>query len=387
MTPRQQQYVPGLDLLRFFAACVVMVFHLAFWSWAYPEGQVARASRNVADFQGWADFSAIGWAGVQIFFVISGFVIAISGQHSTTFKFFQSRFVRLVPGVIVCASITFVAWILIDVGYTMHHIIEFTRSVLFHPMPPWIDSVYWTLGVEVFFYAVVFTLIALNRFDWIKRVMIVIGFVSTAFWVGYFASAAQGESGVFEIFRIVQWSRLSQLLLLQHGVFFAIGVLLWLQLMKRRTRDQSIWLCVFVIGGCLQIAAETHLKLDKTGFTVSPLLPCAIWLGSLVFFYLSVKYNARMHAMSPGVLQLFRRLGLMTYPLYLLHNVTGGAVMGTLARWGLPTTLALALAMTFILALSWWVSTAPEPMLQKLSRSVLSSVHSRWRASLPLRAP
>ena len=43
MKVNQAQYVPGLDLLRFFAACIVMVFHLAFWSWAFPAGQIALA--------------------------------------------------------------------------------------------------------------------------------------------------------------------------------------------------------------------------------------------------------------------------------------------------------------------------------------------------------
>ena len=78
MHSRPLTYVPGLDLLRFFAACVVMIYHLAFWSWAFPEAQVARASRGVADFEHWAEFTRAGWAGVQIFFVISGFVIALT---------------------------------------------------------------------------------------------------------------------------------------------------------------------------------------------------------------------------------------------------------------------------------------------------------------------
>jgi peptidoglycan/LPS O-acetylase OafA/YrhL len=45
------EYVPGLDLLRFGAASAVMLYHLAFWSWAFPAGQVALASKGLADFR------------------------------------------------------------------------------------------------------------------------------------------------------------------------------------------------------------------------------------------------------------------------------------------------------------------------------------------------
>src|SRR5690606_19091278 len=150
---------------------------------------------------------------------------------------------------------------------------------------------------------------------------------------------------------------------LQHGVFFAIGVLLWLQLMQRSTRAQALWLALFTLGGCLQIAAETHLKLEKTAIAISPLLPCAVWLGALVFIYFAVRWNARVQALPQRWLQLLRRLGLMTYPLYLLHNVAGGALMGSLAQAGMPTAHALGGSVIGVTALSWWVSTGPEPRL------------------------
>jgi peptidoglycan/LPS O-acetylase OafA/YrhL len=383
MKHQQPQYVPGLDLLRFLAACVVMVFHLAFWSWAYPAGQVARASKGVADFRPWADFTMAGWAGVQIFFVISGFVIALSAEHSGAYKFFVSRVVRLVPGAWICATITLAAWLLIDVGPLRTHLLNYARSVIFFPFPTWIDSVYWTLGVEVFFYALVMALVAANRFRWIKPIMCGLGLASTLFWVGFTLAATEPNSALFELFSRLQWSRVAQLLLLQHGVFFAIGVLLWLQLVKQPRVDQLVWLSIFVVGAGLQIGAEASLKLEKTGLTFSPALPCAIWVGAMALFWFAVANNARMRAMPAGLLKLLRRLGLMSYPLYLLHNVAGGAVMGSLVSWGASTTVALWLAVAFVMVLSWWVSVMPEPALQQRIRSVLNNVGLRWRLVKP----
>lgn len=382
MKVQQAQYVPGLDLLRFFAACIVMIFHLAFWSWAFPAGQVALASHGVADFQDWTTFAPFGWAGVQIFFVISGFVIVVSAERSNPFKFFVSRFTRLVPAVWICATITLLAWQLVDAPTSpLSMFAMYVRSVAFFPTGAWIDSVYWTLGVEICFYALVCALLLADRQRWIVPVMCGVGLISTLFWVGYTVAAMDRNSAIFAVFSQVQWSRLGQLTLIQHGVFFAFGVMLWSRLLKQRAPSQLAWLAVFAIGGCLQIAGESMLKLEKTGMSFSPLTPCAIWLGAMLFFWLAVANNARVQQLPIWVLQLLRRLGLMTYPLYLLHNVTGGALMGAFAEAGASDHLALTGAITSVLALSWWISKVPEPALQKSTRALLEFLQARWPAN------
>jgi peptidoglycan/LPS O-acetylase OafA/YrhL len=382
MKTHPAQYVPGLDLLRFFAACIVMVFHLAFWSWAFPTGQVAIASHGVANFQDWTTFAPFGWAGVQIFFVISGFVIVVSAERSSAYKFFVSRFTRLVPAVWVCATIALLAWVLVDVGTRPLSLFAmYVRSVAFFPKGAWIDSVYWTLGVEICFYALMLLLLMTSRQHWIKPVMCAIGLMSTLFWIGYTLAAQDQGSALFGVFSQVQWSRLAQLLLIQHGVFFAFGVLLWSQLLKQPSRGQLAWLALFAVGGCLQIAGESMLKLEKTGLDFSPLTPCAIWLSAMLFFWIAVANNARAQQLPAWCLQFLRRLGLMTYPLYLLHNVTGGALLGALIEMGIPAGAALAGTIVVVLALSWWISKVPEPALQRSTRTLFESLRARWQTT------
>jgi peptidoglycan/LPS O-acetylase OafA/YrhL len=382
MKTHHAQYVPGLDLLRFFAACIVMVFHLVFWSWAFPAGQIALASHGVADFRGWDMFAPFGWAGVQIFFVISGFVIVVSAERSSAYKFFVSRFTRLVPAVWICATIALFAWLLVDAGMRPLSLFAmYVRSIAFFPTGAWIDSVYWTLGVEICFYALMFVLLTIDRQRWIKPIMCGVGLVSTLFWIGYTLAAQDRNSAMFELFSRVQWSRLAQLLLIQHGVFFAFGVLLWSYFLKKAARAELAWLALFAVGGCLQIAGESMLKLEKTGMSFSPLTPCIIWLSAMVFFWVVVANNARVQQLPAWCLQLLRRLGLMTYPLYLLHSVTGGALLGAFVEWGIPTGLALAASVTIVLALSWWISKVPEPALQKSTRALFAAVQARWHAA------
>lgn len=387
MKVNNPEYVPGLDVLRFAAACAVMLYHLAFWSWAFPAGQVALASKGLADFRDWPLITAVGWIGVQIFFVISGFVIATSAASSSASRFFISRFTRLVPAAWVCATITLAAWLLIDVGSPTSHLRAYANSIAFVPMPTWIDSVYWTLGVEVAFYSLVLGLVAYNRFHWLKPVMCTIGVISSSFWFGYGYAALDRDSALFAWFSTVQWSRLAQLALLHHGVFFAIGVLLWMQLMRKATRDQTLWLLLFVAGGCMQIAADSHLKFEKTGLMLSPILACAIWLGALLLLCWMVQYNDRVRALPERALRTLRRLGLVTYPLYLLHNVTGGAVLGALLGWGIAATNALLLTIVAIIALSWWVSVTPEPALQRATRTRLTSLANRLGSAAARRQP
>jgi peptidoglycan/LPS O-acetylase OafA/YrhL len=138
---------------------------------------------------------------------------------------------------------------------------------------------------------------------------------------------------------------------------------------------------LFAFGGCLQIAGESMLKLEKTGMSFSPLTPCAIWLSAMLFFWIVVANNARVQQLPGWCLQLLRRLGLMTYPLYLLHSVTGGALLGAFVDVGIPTGPALAVSVTIVLALSWWISKVPEPALQKSTRALFAALQTRWQGA------
>ena len=74
-----RDYILGVDIIRFLSAVGVAAFHLT-WSnpaatWGFP----------------------VGWVGVQLFFVISGLVIANSAYHSNWRRFARGRVLRLYP--------------------------------------------------------------------------------------------------------------------------------------------------------------------------------------------------------------------------------------------------------------------------------------------------
>jgi peptidoglycan/LPS O-acetylase OafA/YrhL len=70
---------------------------------------------------------------------------------------------------------------------------------------------------------------------------------------------------------------------------------------------------------------------------------------------------------------------MMTFPLYLLHQVVGGAIMGALVLGGWNRWLALATSVALVLAASWLIARHLEPALQRVTKQALLLI----RAYLP----
>src|SRR5512138_1205717 len=99
-----------LDPLRFGAALGVAVFHLMFYSWAGASIGAPQSFEHffAADIQfpDASPFTWFGWVGVEIFFVISGFVIANSASNATAKEFLFGRALRLYPAVWVASTLS-----------------------------------------------------------------------------------------------------------------------------------------------------------------------------------------------------------------------------------------------------------------------------------------
>lgn len=280
---------PGIDLIRLSAAFIVVAYHLGFS--ASRDGPLA-----------WA--CSAGWVGVPVFFVVSGFVIALTAEGRTAGQFALSRFLRLYPAAWICASITFLV-----AGGTWA---EFGRSVILFPLGPWIDNVYWTVAVELVFYALVF--VALWRSGDLRELAAGLGLYSSAFWV-------------LKAIRIIDLTGIENyagfLLLAHDGVFFAIGMCLW---QKRPRLAVS-----FSVIGFGAVLARSHAI---TEVEVAPFfVPAAIWLAALMLIVFSSRRPA---------LWSVRTLGLMTYPLYLVHNEVGRVIKSSAAPLGQAAAFAIA---------------------------------------------
>lgn len=135
--------IKELDALRGLAAISVVIYHLSV--------SIPKVSYRFN----------LGCMGVDLFFIISGFVIFMTIQKCTSWKdFVVNRFARLYPVYWVCVSLTFLSIILIHyidripTPYSNPLIVylgNLTMLQYFLKLPN-IDGPYWTLIIELCFY-------------------------------------------------------------------------------------------------------------------------------------------------------------------------------------------------------------------------------------------
>lgn len=352
----QKGHLAGIDILRFLAAALVMLFHLGFWSWRPETSTPKLISGGAYAFPELGLFASASWVGVEIFFVISGFVIVYSATGSAG-QFLRSRVLRLVPGAWLAAPLSAMLLVLVTDLSNAEIGTRLLRSMVFWPFGPWVDGVYWTLGIEIAFYGLIWLLLAVGGRRHLVSVLCLLGLASTLFWL-----AANIEPAA----SFVRWRadvRATELTLLPHGVFFAIGGLLWALLCDRGSRWLWVVVAVSTVGGLLEIAHVAEPRSALVGSALSTVLAQVMWFLGVVAVGVSVVYQAKI---GPALGSVWvRRLGLATYPLYLLHDVLGASVLFWASAAGVSRWNALAAAIILSIVASVVIAAALEPVLRR----------------------
>ncbi|WGF89083.1 acyltransferase family protein [Marinivivus vitaminiproducens] len=353
----RHDYLYGLDLIRFASAVLVAFFHLGFSTWASPTSGGSKLIEGAYTLPAFAHFTWFGWVGVQIFFVISGFVIANSANGATPMAFLRSRVLRLYPAVWVCVPLT--ALVLLAEGLTANLRDKTIASMLLIPVGPWIDGQYWTLGVEIVFYACVFSMLALGVFRWIEAFAVLLAAVSGVFLVAHAFFA--------DLDFLVEGK--ARVLLLAHGVFFSLGILIWLWSQNRLSLLGHVAVAFATFGAALQIRDHTlgmSERVTESPFVIGEYwaVAVAVWAASCLAIMLSFTMRHAFDRLSPGILSAIRAAGLATYPLYLLHFAIGVAAMREWSQAGLSPALGLFVVVAALSAAAWLVSGVAEPWIR-----------------------
>ena len=132
--------------------------------------------------------------------------------------------------------------------------------------------------------------------------------------------------------------------MLNHGCFFALGI--WLFISANRTLTTLEWVAVAVtcLSGCAEIYyfSDFLLKAIPAISDESVFLPILVWAAAVLLIGFAANKNRRLpDTASPEAPAYLRTLGLITYPLYLTHNVTGTAMIRVLTDAGLDASLAV----------------------------------------------
>ena len=365
---RAQKHILGLDIIRAAAAVMVMTYHLTFFvNIGAPFGDGASIGQHPKF--GWAaPYTWFGYVGVEIFFVLSGLVIAYSAQRATASQFLRGRIVRLYPAAWICATFTFI----VLRGSGEHYLGgSYLRSVLLSPAPAWIDHSYWTLPIEIGFYALMYVLLLCGLFRYNRIVVGAFGAVS----VGLAIHQLLYPASVFLPFagEALNGSKrwVLEELLLRHGMFFALGNMLWAILFERATLIR--WLCslFFVCGGALEILLRERDLSAAAHLPAVPAVPICVWLAAVLLMIFSVKFNAWVHRLC-GLrgAAIVRRMGLASYPLYLIHQDAGYVLLHK-ADGRAPDVVALLGTSALMITISMIISPGLEGRVQKVLKRIL----------------
>jgi peptidoglycan/LPS O-acetylase OafA/YrhL len=360
----------GLDLLRLFAATLVVLNHFGAFSETQPDvgRPFAFPALNFA--------TRFGWVGVEIFFVISGFVIALSARGATPGGFLKRRALRVFPALWICSLISLVA-LLTTNSPIGELVVAFVHSITLSPRGPYVDGAVWSLIVEAVFYLLIWLVLLTKCFHRLDAIAATLGIASAVF-IAVFGLAmilsdmpmAASVVSVFERFAF-------KVLLVRYGVFFALGMILWLGFEYGFGRSRIMLGLVLALFGAFEIAIQATSSSTQSVFisAIPPfeaaMIPILVWSAGMAVLIASVSFRTRIGDLLKPRRALVTKLGLLTFPLYLNHYTLGRVMVYSLISAHLGRSVVFAISLGLVFVSSWLIMLIPEPAIQARLRKLL----------------
>ncbi|MEV5506484.1 acyltransferase family protein [Streptomyces orinoci] len=341
----------ALDGLRLIAALMVALYH-----YGGRGGEVGRAWGGSPrhQFPHLSPAFAYGCLGVEIFFVISGFVICMSGWGRSLRSFFASRAARLYPAYWVAIALVTVVFALPWAGYKTVSASDTLVNLTMLQQPAGAQRVLgvcWTLWAELRFY-VLFALFVVVPGATRQRVVM---FCSV--WT--LASVITTASHI-ELLRVV--------VMPEYSAFFIGGIGLYL--LHRFGHSALSWgivLMSFLVGQHYAVAGLWHPPGPHYFSYRSQYAIIAVLAAGYAMVAAIALGKARWANWSWLPLA-----GALTYPFYLVHEHLGWVVIALLhRRLGIPAYGTLALTLALMLTLAWVIHVCVERRLTPLLRRSL----------------
>ncbi|MGW1374993.1 acyltransferase family protein [Streptomyces sp. NPDC002446] len=342
----------ALDGLRLLAALMVAAYH-----YGGRGGEIAQAwgGSPAHQFPTAAPYFAYGCLGVQIFFVISGFVICLSGWGRTLRAFVAGRVSRLYPAYWAAILLVTAVFALPWVAYKALPPSEVLTNLTMLQQPLGVDRVLgvcWTLWAEMRFYAL-FALCVVLPGATRGRVVL--------FCAGWTLAAALAQAA-HEPF-------LDTVLMPEYAPFFIGGIGLYL-LHRYGARDPIAWAIVLVswlLGQHYAVAGLWHAP-SATAFSYRS---TAIIIAIVTLGFALVAAVA-LGAFRWANWRWLTVAGALTYPFYLVHEHLGWVVVRALHHTlGVPSYATLTLTVALMLLLAWLLHRFVErPLTPRLKRTI-----------------
>ena len=334
-----------LDAFRGVAVLMVLVYHylLRYDALAREAGMPVHEGLAL-------DWARPGLYGVHLFFMISGFVICWSLSTADGLRGFAlSRLSRIYPAFWVAALATFAT--VHAFGLPGREVGIGALIVNLTMLQDWVgvervDSAYWSLTVELTFYAWAALIWAAGQ---LHR--------AELFLVPAMALGALQFTGLVE----VPWS-IQMLLIVKHAHLFAAGIVYY-RIFRgaRRARDAAFLALTIACSFAIYPPADALLL---AAFHVPFALAATGRLGWIV-------------------LRPLTWLGGVSYTLYLLHQNIGYVVIREAREAGAPSALAIGIAIALALALAQALSALVERPASRALRRRFGAPRASARPAQP----
>jgi peptidoglycan/LPS O-acetylase OafA/YrhL len=285
-----------LDLLRFLAALCILFYHFGFFG---PSRGLIQHAEAPYFFQ-WSRYC---YWGVPFFFMISGYVISMSAASQTAIQFLSRRFLRLFPAYWLACTITYLTIHFFGYPpfgvYFQFYLVNMSMLQSFFGFGD-MDGSYWTLALELQFYAMIFLCCLSGRFHYYRYLLLL--------WLGISLYYMPGPPERFDNLPFMAvWS----------GFFIAGSCFYLLQQNKK-----DILAYVMLAGSFLLCWHSAGMQATHYTNLHNTLFDVRIMRGMLALFF-GIFWVLITYPCKSLQRPFFYQLGMLSYPLFLLHQTLG----------------------------------------------------------------
>lgn len=313
--------IASFDGLRGIAVLNVVLFHCF-----YMLSSTHYFGQNIM-----ANISKYGWLGVDLFFIISGFVISFTlYKYNNVKSFCVARFARLYPtywaAIIFAAILCFAQYRHIDLSQYLINFLMFQG--LLHLSN--VSGVFWTLSFELTFYTIAAVMFYFGFFKK-NKVFVFWGMITLAWELMNYFGAVHPHSIL---------SKLGYLLVLQYSPLFMFGIFLHKSFSDGWHR-QNILMLLFLAAIFIALFPVNSAQ----GYSVNM---CRIFMVGIFMLCSYATYFPKDKYLSSRFLVFF---GKISYSWYLIHLILAHFIFDLSLKQHIPIPAFSSFILSMIVAI------------------------------------
>lgn len=371
-----------LDVLRFLAAFLVVTYHYYY----FAANAIVLYTADT-QYKSYIDsLSTYGYLGVQIFFVISGFIILHTAINKTSLEFIKSRIIRLWPAIFIGSTIAYAIFIIlgpraqlpiIDIWNYIANALGLTitplrplmsSSIIMNQLGKinmeYFDGAMWTLSREVGFYifiSIILIFRQIKNIHYLALLWVTFSYYTFLNYISPNASisgislytqldyASYFALGIFSYLYFIKSDFLAQYKIINNKIIINIG--LWL----------SLALSLYSVYDLAYVYNINHLNI------AIPSIATLIYFALYLMFVFAINYNRNYSART---LSIFAILGGSSYTLYLMHQFNAYRIIDYYNHhfaWGyIHSTVLLIIIIPIIISIHLYLEKPLSNLVKRL---------------------